>query len=203
MSNVQSHLHNFRKNATLNITSNVKTQPSSRPRSPIPSNSRSKSPMPIRKQVVSSKGAKAVTSLSHNLKREGEWIKSCEESDEEATSEHKIDAFELFVHENLDQSGVVLTEQEEKLVQVTTRIETKEERTKYASLGDVESCQVSDQEASSEDEEDDYFYYDEDEIEDFESFVHENLDQSGFDLTEDEEKLIQEQINYTLNFSEI
>ena len=182
--------------------------------------------MPIRKQVVSSKGAKAVTSLSNKLKREGEWIKSCEESDEEATSEHKIDAFELFVHENLDQSGVVLTEHEEKLVQVTTRIETKEERTKYASVGDVESCQVSDQEASSEDEEDEYFYYDEDEMEDFEyfvhenldqsgfdltedeekefeSFVHENLDHSGFDLTEDEEKLIQEQIDYTLNFSEI
>ena len=120
-----------------------------------------------------------------------------------ATSEHKIDAFELFVHENLDQSEVVLTEHEEKLVQVTTRIETKEERTKYASVGDVESCQVSDQEASSEDEEDEYFYYDEDEMEDFESFVHENLDQSRFDLTEDEEKLIQQQIDYTLNFSEI
>ena len=184
--------------------------------------------MPIRKQVMSSKGAKAVIPLSNNLKSEGEGIQLCEESDQEATSELKMDAFESFVHENIDQSGVILTEHEEKLVQAAIQTQTKEERTKYASVGDVESCEVSDQEAASEDDMEDFesFYYEEDEMEDFESFLHENLDQtgfdltedeekdfksfvrenldqSGFDLTEDEEKLIQEQINYTLNFSEI
>ena len=219
-SNVQLELYNFRKNATLNITSNVKNQPSSRPRSPIPSNSRSrsKSPMPNRKQEMSPEGAKEVTSLSNKLKLEGQGIESCDESDQEETSGHELNAFESFVLENLDKSGVVLTENEDLLVQAAIKTLMKDERTKYASVGDVESCEVSDQEAASEDDIDDfeYFYYDEDEMEDFESFhyeedemedfksfVHENLDQGGFDLTEDEEKLIQEQINYTLNFSEI
>ena len=219
-SNIQSDLYNFRKTATLNITSNVKNQSSSRPRSPIPSNSRStsKSPMPTRKQDLSPEGAREVTSLSNNLKLEGQGIESCEESDQEETSEHELNAFESFVLENLDESGVVLTRYEDLLVQAAIKTLMKDERTKYASLGDVESCEVSDQEAESEDELDDseYFYYDEDEmedfesfhyeeeeIEDFESFVHESLDQGGFNLTEDEEKLIQEQINYTLNFSEI
>ena len=217
-SNVQSGLYNYRKTANLNVTSNVKTQPSSRPRSPIPSNSRSKSPLPIRKQVMSSKGAKEVTSVSHNSTSEVKGIESCEESDQEETSENELNAFESFVLENLDKNGVVLAENEDLLVQAAIKTLMKEERTKYASVGDVESCEVSDQEAASENEMDDFesfyydedemedfesFHYEEDEIEDFESFVHESLDQGGFDLTEDEEKLIQEQINYTLNFSEI
>ena len=139
---------------------------------------------------MSSKGAKAVTSLSKNFKSEVEGINSCEESDQDVPLAHKIDTFELFVHENLDHSGVVLIENEEKLVQEAMKIDTQKERTKYSSVGDVESCEVSDEEAASEGEMDEFesFYYEEDEFEDFESFVLENLDQSGFDLAEDEEK---------------
>ena len=130
---------------------------------------------------MSSKEAKVVTSLSNNLKNEVEGIKSCEESDQEAKSEHKTDAFESVVHENLDQRRVVLTEHEELLVQEAIKIETKEERTKYASVGDVESCEVSDEEAASEGEMDEFesFYYEEDEMEDLEYLVNENFDSAG------------------------